>query len=114
MSVYNNTITVVGNLGREAEFKEVSGIGTVAKFPIAVHRSGKGDDSKTDWFFVEAWHDLARGCEDLIKGTKVIVNGQMKAEQKMLQDGSKTTYYSIVANNIGVDISKREDESEPF
>lgn len=113
VSVYNNNITVIGNIGKEAEIKEISGVGSVARFPLAVYRSGKGEESKTDWFFVEAWHDLARGAANLDKGNRVIVTGQMKADQKTTQ-GSKTTYYSIVANNIGKDISISKDDDEPF
>ena len=109
MSAYNNTITVVGNVGREAEIKEIDGVGTIAKFPIGVYRSGKGDDKKTDWFFVEAWHDVARGMENIKKGTKLIVKGTMKSEHV-----NDKNYYSIVASDIGADISISKDDEEPF
>jgi single-stranded DNA-binding protein len=116
MSVYNNQITVTGNVGREAELREVGETGTVASFPLAVYRSGKGDMATTDWIKITAWHDLARGAATLNKGDKVIVRGQLKADVKDNHDGSKITYYSITAMDIGLDISikKEAQEEDPF
>ena len=115
MSVYNNTVTVSGNVGRNAEVKEIDGIGTVAKFPLAVYRTGKGDTAKTDWFYVECWHDLARGAlQSCVKGAKIIVTGSMKFDQYE-DKGVKKNWTSLVARDIGVDISiKKEGEADPF
>jgi single-stranded DNA-binding protein len=117
MSIYNNQITVTGNVGREAELREVGETGTVASFPLAVYRSGKGEKATTDWFKITAWHDLARGASTLRKGDRVIVMGQMKADVKENPDGSKITYYSILAREIGLDISVQKEatgKDEPF
>ena len=44
MSVYNNNVTLIGNLGKPAEIVETKA-GTVAKFSIAVYRNGKGEEA---------------------------------------------------------------------
>jgi len=112
MSSYNNAVTVAGNVGRDAELREVEGIGTVAKFPLAVYRSGKGDDKKTDWFYIECWHDLARGAATYCKtGAKVVVFGSMKFDQYE-KDGEKKNSTSLVAREIGKDISIAKDEAD--
>ena len=116
MSSYNNAVTVIGNVGRDAELKEIEGIGSVAKFPLAVYRSGKGDSAKTDWFYIECWHDVARGAvESCRKGAKVIVFGSMKFDQYE-KDGVKQNRTSLVAREIGADIAvaKGPSDEDPF
>jgi len=105
-----NVITVYGTVGRDAEIKEVPDLGHVANFPLAVYRSGKGDSKKTDWFKVEAWHDLARGAFACCKkGKHFLIKGFMKLESKKTDDGWQN-YVSLVADHIGEDISIASDE----
>ncbi len=116
MSVYNNQIAVVGKVGKDAEIKEIGDIGTVARFPLAVYRTGKGDTVKTDWFNVECWHDLARGAfEKCVKGARVIVVGSMKFDQYE-KDGIKQNRTSLAAREIGLDIAvdKGQTDEDPF
>jgi len=115
MSAYNNSVTIVGNLGRDPEIREIPEIGHVASFPIAVYRSGKGDTKKTDWFYVECWHDLARGSfEYLKKGDRAIVYGSIKFESYE-KDGVKINSTKLIAREVGKDVSiPRQKEVEPF
>ena len=115
MSVYNNNITIIGNLGKPAEIVETKA-GTVAKFSIAVYRSGKGDEAITDWLPVVAWHDLARGAAELDKGTRVIVNGSIQVRTYEADDGTKRYVTELQARAIGADISikKEDDQDIPF
>lgn len=118
MSAYNNSITIIGNLGRDPEIREIPEIGNVVSFPVAVYRSGKGDDKRTDWFYVEAWHDLARGVfEYCKKGDKVIIFGSVKFDNYE-KDGMRVNKTKLVAREIGKDISVTKQDSvseeEPF
>ena len=117
MSIYNNSITIIGNLGRDPEIKEIPEIGHVVNFSVAVYRSGKGEEKKTDWFYIEAWHDLARGVfEHCKKGDKVIIFGSIKYDTYE-KEGIKKSITKLVAREIGKDVSvaKQEvDEYEPF
>lgn len=117
MSAYNNNITVFGIVGRDAEIKEIPERGHVANFPLAVYRTGRGDSKKTDWFYVEAWHDLARGAFACCKkGKKYLVHGAMKFEQSE-KDGIRKNFASLVARYIGEDISipaGEDTEEDPF
>ena len=88
MSIYNNNVVIKGNLGKPADIVETKA-GTVAKFSLAVYRSGKGEDSVTDWLNVVAWHDLARGMAQLDKGTKQF-NTIAKGTYQFMDSDSKT------------------------
>lgn len=111
MSVYNNNITIIGNLGKPADIV-VTKAGTVAKFSLAVYRNGKGEEAITDWLPVVAWHDLARGMEQLDKGAKLIVTGSVITRSYEAKDGSKRYVTELQAREIGQDISIAKDEDE--
>jgi len=115
MSVYNNQVKLFGNLGKAAEIVE-SKAGTVARFNLAVYRSGKGDEAVTDWIPIVAWHDLARGAAELDKGARVIVTGSIQTRSYETEDGVKKYVTEVIAREIGKDISiKKDDEDEvPF
>jgi len=118
MSVYNNNITLIGNLGKPAEVVETKA-GTVAKFNLAVYRNGKGEEAITDWMPIVAWHDLARGMEQFDKGARLIVVGSIQTRTYEAKDGTKRYVTEVVAREIGADISiKKEDdfdnEDAPF
>ena len=115
MSVYNNQITLIGNLGKPAEIVETKA-GTVAKFSIAVYRSGKGEEAVTDWINIVAWHDLARGIADIDKGTKLIISGSIQTRSYETEDGAKKYVTEVAARFIGADISvkKEDDQDIPF
>ncbi len=100
MSKYNE-IKLIGNVGKPADVKEITDVGTVARFPIGVYRCGKGDTKKTDWFYIEAWHDTARVAETLAVGAQVVVIGLMKHDVKDNGNG-RSDYYNVVADFIGL------------
>ena len=113
MSIWNNNVTLKGNLGKPAEIVETKA-GTVAKFSLAVYRSGKGEDSVTDWLNIVAWHDLARGMAQLDKGAKLIVVGSMITRSYEAKDGTKRYVTEVQARDIGQDISIAKDDDSEF
>ena len=115
MSVYNNQVTLIGNLGKPAEITETKG-GTMASFSIAVYRTGKGEEAITDWILIKAFHELARGMEQIDKGTRLIVSGSIQTYSYETEDGSKRYGTNVLAREIGKDISikKEDDQDAPF
>ena len=72
-----NVLTVMGNLGRDANVRQAGGT-TVANFSIAV-KSGYGDNEQTVWVDCSLWGRQAesRLVEYLTKGQQVVVSGEM-------------------------------------
>jgi single-strand DNA-binding protein len=122
VSAYNNIVILKGNLGKDPEIKETTA-GHVAKFSLAVYRSGKGDDAVTDWFNCVAWHDLAMGVGNLNKGTKVLVVGSI-INRSYEKEGVKKYITEIQVREIGLDVAVKagkedatlseHDEDTPF
>lgn len=113
MSNYNS-VTLIGNLGKAAEVKETKA-GHVARFSIAVYKSGKGKDAVSTWETIIAWHGLAKGMADIPKGTKLVVVGTMETRSYEVE-GSKRFVTELQAKFIGRDISVKEDDDteDPF
>ena len=115
MSIYNNFVMLKGNLGKPAEVKETTA-GTVARFSLAVYRSGKGEETITDWIIVVAWHDLARGMQLMDKGAKLLITGSVVTRSYEIE-GVKKYVTEVQAREIAEDIATAKDndnESEPF
>ena len=106
MSAKSNMVTIIGNLGKPAEITETKA-GTVAKFSLAVYRSGKGDEAVTDWLNVVCWHGLAKGMADVAKGTKLVVVGSI-ATRNYESEGVKKYITEIQAREIGMSIAVKE------
>lgn len=85
-----NKIIVVGNVGRDAEFKETSG-GGLLKFSVATTEKYK-DKEDTQWHNVVIFGKLAEAIKDyVVKGRQIYVEGQMKYDKWEDKDGNKRT-----------------------
>jgi single-strand DNA-binding protein len=70
-----NNCTFIGNLGKDAEVKEVGG-SKVINFSIAV-KEGYGDKATTLWVDCAKWGEKTGIADYLKKGTKVAVSGSV-------------------------------------
>src|SRR3712207_6774592 len=79
---FSQTI-IIGNVGRDPEFKYTPQGIAVCDFSVAVNRvSGKGDNRKeeTTWFKVTVWRERAETASQYIKkGMKLMVIGEVRA-----------------------------------
>lgn len=75
------TVTVIGNLGKDVELKEVNGK-TVASFSVA-DKSGFGQNQQTNWYSVSIWDGLAKTnfVDYLNKGQQVMVVGELSTRE---------------------------------
>ena len=125
------SITVIGNLGRDPEMKFSPSGKAVTSFSIAdtrQYKNGSGELVKeTTWFRVEVWGNQAEACNTYLKkGSLVLVEGRMKADintgnpriyQK--KDQSWASSFEIQASNVKF-LSKVEakqaarEEEDPF
>lgn len=90
-----NVLTVMGNLGRDANVRQAGG-STVANFSIAV-KSGYGDNEQTVWVDCSLWGKQAesRLVEYLTKGQQVVASGEMGTRE---YEGK--TYITLRVNTL--------------
>ena len=96
--MYNNRITVKGNLTRDPVFKEIGDDHrSLAEMRIAVTDKVSKTKDETLFIDVDAWGynaDYAKNCE-LKKGDKVIVEGRLRSREWTDKNDCKRTAFSI-------------------
>ena len=111
-----NSINLVGNLGKDAEMKDV-GDHKLLSFAVACS-TGFGDKKVSSWYNCQLWGNRGEKLQDYLKkGTKVYVNGELTLREYDKKDGSKGMSADINVNNVellGGNNSEKSDESVPF
>jgi len=106
---------VTGNLGRDPELKETRTGKKMATFSVASTMKRDGKDAETTWLDVVCFDQLAEAAHGSFrKGMKVVMYGQLSTETFRRNDGSDGFALRMVANDIGLAVrSKREDSESP-
>ena len=113
-----NKITLLGNLTRDPEAKEVNG-SKIVKFGLATNyawKDKKTGNRKEDVVFhnIIAWNGLANTMEKwLKKGDKIYIEGRV-SNRTYEKDGVKKNYSEVVAKNLIMlsGKSKKTEKSE--
>ena len=100
-------VTVVGNLGSDAEFRKTPKGTPVTSFNIAntPRKSINGEwvNGDTTWFRVFVWtYDAAGTATALHKGDKVIVTGRLQISKYTTKDGEERQSLEINADTVGL------------
>ena len=100
-----NRVTLIGNAGKEAEYKTLEEGTPVAKFSIATtetYRLKNGDtQSRTDWHTIVAWRGLASLVHQFIKkGSLLCIEGKLRNRQYSDKEGNNKYLTEIVAEQI--------------
>jgi single-strand DNA-binding protein len=95
-----NKMMIIGNLGADPELRYTPSGKAVVNLRVAVNDRFRGQDGEwqeeTYWFRVEAWEQAAeRLAEQLRKGHKVFVEGQLRPREYEGSDGQKRTSLDI-------------------
>lgn len=105
MAGWSQTI-IVGNVGRDVNFKYTQSGVPVADFSVAVTRRFGGRDGgekqeKTTWYRVTCWRNLAEIANQYIrKGTQVMVVGQAEVSAYLDKSGQPAATLEITADNF--------------
>jgi single-strand DNA-binding protein len=105
------SITIVGNLGRDPKMRFTPSGQAVTNFSVATSRKYTGSDGakvdETIWFRVSAWGKQAEACNQyLSKGSKVLVEGRLTADSNggpriwTNKDGTPNASFEISANVV--------------
>lgn len=119
-----NTVTLIGNLTRDPELKNLNGDRVVAQFGLAVNKRWRGADGEPReeamFIDIEAWGRTAElASQYLTKGSSCLIHGSLKLDTWEDKDGSKRSRHRIVANQIqfmdrrGPASAGADDEASP-
>ena len=112
-------LLLIGNLGNTPETRYTAKGDPVTSFSVATSRK-YGEKDETTWFRVSVWGKQAESCNTyLSKGSKVLVEGRLKAEPNVYQrkDGTWASSYEVTADTVRFLTPKGEDapvEDYPF
>ncbi|MDD5676127.1 MAG: single-stranded DNA-binding protein [Chitinivibrionales bacterium] len=100
-----NKVILIGNLGKDPEFKVTPGGAAVCTFSLATterynDRSGQRQD-RTEWHNIVAWSKLAELANQYLKkGRSAYIEGRIQTRSWDDRDGNKKYRTEIVANQI--------------
>jgi single-strand DNA-binding protein len=104
MSFDQNTITISGNLTRDAELKYTSSGTALIKFSIANSRSIKKGDTYEDipmFFNIQKYGKAGEALhKDLIKGRNVSITGELRQDRWQDDSGQQKSIIYIMAEKI--------------
>lgn len=100
-----NRATLIGNLTRDPELKQIPSGQSVCSFSIATDRQWTGADGQkqkaSDFHNIVAWGKLAEICSQyLTKGKKIYIEGRIQTRDWDGQDGVKRYRTEIIAENM--------------
>jgi len=118
MNILRNSVTLIGNLGRDIEVKELSSGTKVARITIATndyYKNNKGETiTDTQWHNLVAWGGTAERMASMLhKGSEVAIQGKLVHSSYEDKDGNMR-YKSEVKINDFVKMAKKEKEAVPF
>ena len=101
-----NKMLVIGNVGTDPEMRYTPNGNPVTSFRVATSRrytTAEGEQrEETEWFRISAWNRLAETCNQYVtKGMKVYVEGRLKSDEWVGQDGQTRFGMEITANDVG-------------
>lgn len=105
-----NKVFLSGNLTRDPEVRYTQSGKAYARMGIAINRRYKEKES-VDFFNLVAWEKTAEFCgRYLTKGSRVLVEGQLRTNSYENKDGVKVNTVEIWVDNIEFASSKRQDD----
>jgi len=112
MNTIRNSVSLIGQLGMDPEFKTLESGKQVTKFSLATnewYRDKNGEKvEQTQWHNIVAWDKTAEMMNKLLKkGEKVAIRGSLDYRKFEGKDGATKYYTQIVANEFEL-LGKKE------
>ena len=99
-----NTITVIGNVGRDPELRYANSGTAVLKFSIA-DNYGRDDNKKTSWHNVTVFGEMAENVGAVLsKGQRVIVIGRNEESEYTTREGEAKKKWQIIADDVALSL----------
>lgn len=99
-----NEVKLIGNVGKDVDFRNLGNDRKVATIVLATNKTYKKQngekETKTEWHNVEFWGPTAQYCGDYIKkGMMLYVNGELRTDIYE-KEGVKQYRYKIVGSEL--------------
>jgi len=110
-----NKVMLIGNLGKDPEYRHMEGGVMVARFPLATSEFYKNKEGQrveqTEWHRVVMWRGLAEAAEkiNLRKKQMVFIKDKIRS-RTWEKDGVKKYETEIVADNMTL-LSRRDSNN---
>ncbi len=93
-----NSLTIVGNVGRDPELKHTDKGVPVCSFSVAVNDNYRDD---TQWFECTAWRSLAETvAQHVQKGSRVLIRGGVRGRAYARKDGTPGMSLDLDASDV--------------
>lgn len=96
-----NAMRLVGNLTRDVDMRRTEGGHALARFSVAVNERS-GAEATTHFVDVQAWREVALGCEGLDKGAPVYVEGRLVTDAWTDAEGRRRWSSKLEARRVEV------------
>ncbi len=105
MKNLRNRVTLIGNLGKDPEFKTTESGKKMAKLTLATNSSYKNSDGHkvedTQWHTLVAWEGIAGVAEKYLKkGKEIAVEGKLNYRSYEDANGQKKFVTEIVVHDL--------------
>jgi single-strand DNA-binding protein len=113
------SLTIVGNVGKDAEMRYLQNGTPVTDFTVAVNRAWTDKQTneareETTWFRISAWNKLAETCNAYIKkGMSVLVVGSVSASAYVGKEGEARASLEVRADTVKFLSRKDDADSTP-
>lgn len=102
-----NTITVIGNAGKDPEIRYTKSGNPIAKFSLA-DTKGKDENKVTTWHNITVFDEQAEiVAEQVRKGSRVLVIGRLQKEKYTAKDGTERESVEIIADDVCLSLKWR-------
>ena len=97
-----NKVIISGNLTKDMEVNVTKKDVLVGKFTVAV-QIGYGDNSKTQFYPVVLFGNRVESLQKyLLKGAKVLIDGQIDYNSIQDDEGNWKNYFQIIVNDLEI------------
>lgn len=111
-----NSVSLIGNLGKDPEIKTTTSGQHVANFSIAttdVHVKDGQKVENTEWHRIVAWGKIAELCGKFLKkGSSVYLQGKLQTRKWTNKEGKDQYTTEIIAQGIQFLDKKQKSERE--
>ena len=107
-----NKVIISGNLTKDMDVRVAKSDMNIGKFTVAVN-NGYGENANTQFYPIVLFGKRVEALQKyLLKGAKVIIEGQIDYNSVQDEEGNWKNYFQVIANDIDI-VKFVEVEEEP-